>query len=262
MDGIDYRPLIDGMRWSYSRIKTYEQCPYAWFLQYLVFPDISAEEKFYASYGSFMHELLADFYKGKLKKEEMLDRFLTGFQTRVKGLRPQGDLVPRYLESGVQYLSSFRPLPYNTVGVELEINYQIGGLPFLGFIDHLGEKDGEYYITDNKSRDLKPRSGRAKPTAGDRELDDMLRQLYLYSVYVRETYGKSPKALCFNCFRTGRLIVEPFREEAYEEAQEWALGEVAKIRADTGFFPNENYFFCHWLCDKSGLCKYYWDREE
>lgn len=262
MEGIDYSPLIDGMRWSYSRIKAYEQCPYSWFLNYLLFPDVEGEEKFYASYGSFMHELLAGFYSGKLGKEDMLDRFLTEFQDKVKGRRPQGDLVSRYLESGVSYLSSFSPLPFSTVGVELEIRFRVGGLPFLGFIDHLGEKDGEYYITDNKSRDLLPRSGKAKPTAKDRELDDMLRQLYLYSVYVEETYGKPPKALCFNCFRTGKLIIEPFRQEAYEEAKSWALGEIEKIRSDTGFEPNENYFFCNWLCDRSGLCKYYWNREK
>lgn len=261
MEGVDYSPLIDEMRWSYSRIKAYEQCPYSWFLQYLIMPDVKATEKFYASYGSFIHRLLADFYNGKLSKDEMLDRFLTDFQQNVTGVRPSGDIVARYLDSGVSYLSSFVPLPYNTVGVELEVRFKVGDLPFLGFIDHLGELDGEYYITDNKSRDLKPRSNRGKPTAKDRELDDMLRQLYLYSNYVIDTYGKPPKALCFNCFRSGRLIVEPYREEAHDEAEKWALDQIEKIRADGDFFPNEDYFFCNWLCDKSDFCKYYWERE-
>ena len=36
MGDICYAPLIDDMTWSYSRVKSFEDCPYKWFLKYIV----------------------------------------------------------------------------------------------------------------------------------------------------------------------------------------------------------------------------------
>ena len=58
--------------------------------------------------------------------------------------------------------------------VEMKVEFDIGGHPFAGHIDYLGGKGGEYYIVDNKSRMLNPRSKRSKPTKHDMELDRML----------------------------------------------------------------------------------------
>lgn len=78
-------------------------------------------------------------------------------------------------------------------------------------LDFLGESEaGELVLVDNKSRDLKPRSNRKRPTAKDTELDDMLRQLYLYSIPVFESFGRYPDWLCFNYFRSGVFIKERF----------------------------------------------------
>ena len=94
------------------------------------------------------------------------------------------------------------------VGVEKKVDFVVNGIPFVGYIDFLGEKDGDLYVVDNKSRILKPRSSRAKPTKADEELDAYLRQLYIYSAAVEEEYGKTPKSLCFNCFRDKLFIID------------------------------------------------------
>ncbi len=253
---IDYRPLIDGMTWSASRIKSFEQCPYGWFLHYLLYPDVPGKEKFYASYGSFMHRLLESYYRGELTKEEMLTRFLTGFRTEVRGRRPAASTVQKYIESGVSYLSGFQPLPWETVDVEIKLRFHIHEIPFVGIIDHLGRDETGLIITDNKSRELQPRSGRAKPTKKDAELDEMLRQLYLYAAAVEQVYGELPSKLCFNCFRNGSLIVEPFDLDAYEETQRWALDRIEEIRGTQSFEPNEDFFYCPWICEMSELCKF------
>lgn len=252
-----FRPLIRTMRWSYSRIKSYEQCPYGWYLHYLLFPNVPGEEKFYASFGSFVHSLIERYYRGELKEAELPIQYLIHYMAEVKGELPSGGVAERYIGDGARYFSSFQPFPFQQLGVEERAEFQIGGKPFLGFIDYLGEKDGEIYLVDNKARDLKPRSKRAKPTGNDKTLDDMLRQLYLYSVYVKEKYGVFPKELCFNCYRTGTFIREPFREEKYEEAKSWAVNNISAIEETQGFPPNRNYFFCKWLCGESGRCKYY-----
>lgn len=254
MSEVSYRPLIEEMVWSYSRIKSFDDCPYRFFLKYI--KKYEDEDKFYASYGTFMHKLIEQFYKGEITKEEMNIKFLFDFQKEVKGLRPKESTVEKYIRCGSEYLNSFTPFPYKMVDVEKEVKFEIDGIPFVGFIDYLGEKDGEFYIVDNKSRDLKPRSGRKKPTVKDIELDDMLRQLYLYSAAIKQEYGKYPKSLCFNCFKSGVFIEEPFDEEAFDKACNWAKEKIEEISETGDFYPNQDFFSCLYICGVRNHCIY------
>lgn len=254
MGDVSYLPLIEDMVWSYSRIESFDDCPYRFFLKYI--SKCEETDKFYATYGSFMHKLIERYYRGELSRDEMLMEFLTGFSSNVKGMRPQESTVQKYIKCGVEYLSSFQPFKYNMVDVEKRVDFEIDGLKFVGYIDYLGELDCEYYIIDNKSRDLKPRSGRKKPTAKDRELDDMLKQLYIYAAAIKQEYGKFPKALCFNCFRTGVFIEEPFDEVAYNEAIAWAKTKIDEIKAADDFYPNREFFSCLYICGVSDECVY------
>lgn len=254
MGEVSYLPLIENMVWSYSRIESFDDCPYRFFLKYI--SKCEETDKFYASYGSFMHKLIEKYYIGELSKDEMLTEFLTGFSDNVRGLRPQRSTVEKYIKCGVEYLQGFQPFPYRMLGVEKRVNFEIDAMPFVGYIDYLGEKDGEYYIIDNKSRDLKPRSNRAIPTVKDQELDSMLKQLYLYSTAIKQEYGKFPKALCFNCFRTGVFIEESFNEDAYNEAVNWAKVKIEEIKATDDFYPNRDFFSCFYICGVSNDCVY------
>lgn len=255
MSDMSYRPLIEDMTWSYSRIKCFEDCPYRFYLKYI--SGCKEVPQFYASYGSFMHKLIEEFYRGKLTKEEMLTKFLFDFQTEVKGERPKESTVSKYIQCGVEYLRTFSPFPYKMIDVEKKVKFEINGKKFIGFIDYLGEKDGEYYIVDNKSRELKPRSKRAKPTVKDQELDEMLKQLYLYAAAVKQEYGKFPKALCFNCFKNGVFIEEPFSEKVFSETIEWFLKTIDNIADENDFLPYLDYFSCKNICGVKDECCYY-----
>lgn len=254
MGEVSYLPLIEDMVWSYSRIESFNDCPYRFFLKYI--SKCKDADKFYASYGSFMHKLIENYYRGILSKDEMLTEFLTGFSKNVKGTRPQESTVQKYIRCGVEYLKGFQPFKYPMVEVEKRVEFEIEGLKFVGYIDYLGKENGEYYIIDNKSRDLKPRSNREKPTVKDKELDSMLKQLYIYSAAVKQEYGKFPKALCFNCFKSGVFIEEPFREEAYNEAISWVKRSVADIKSTDDFYPNREFFSCFYICGVSDDCVY------
>ena len=251
---VSYRPLIEDMIWSYSRLEAFDDCPYRWFLKYI--KHCKETDKFYSSYGSFMHKLIEGFYKGAFTKEEMLNKFLAGFSKEVRGTRPQEDTVTKYIQCGCEYLRGFQPFRFNMIDVEKRVEFDIDGIPFVGYIDYLGEEDGEYVIVDHKSRTLKPRSKRAKPTAKDKELDSMLNQLYIYSAAVKNEYGKFPKLLCLNCFRTGVFIEEPFNEDAYHAAIEWVKKQVEKIKDADDFYPNREFFSCCYICGVSDECCY------
>lgn len=254
MGDMIYRPLIEGMTWSYSRLHSFEQCKYGWFLRYI--HGTEKEEKFYASYGTFIHKLIELYYRGIFTASELKDAFVSGLSGNVIGTRPSDSIVTKYIAAGIRYFKNFRPVPFHVLEVEKKIRFEIDRIPMVAIIDILGEENGELVIVDNKSRDLKPRSHRGKPTAQDRTLDEMLRQLYIYAGAVKSEYGKFPSALCFNCFKTGVFIREPFQKERYDEAVRWAKERIEEIKSEEDFNPNPEYFFCKFLCDVSYDCIY------
>lgn len=203
-----------------------------------------------------MHKLLQMYYNGLLNKEELPIKFLVDFQKEVQGELPQESTVEKYVKQGILYLKEFEPFKYKTLGVEKKVEFKIGDSNFIGYIDFLGEKDGELVIIDNKSRDLKPRSKRSKPTLKDIELDDMLRQLYIYAGAVQQEYGKFPKLLCFNCFKSNTFIEEPFLDNKYEEAVEWAKNNIESIKESSDFPPFIDFFACKYLCGVDSYCEY------
>lgn len=212
---------------------------------------------FYSSYGSYMHRLIERYYRGDLSLDELPSAFLTGFQSNVLGDRPSPEIAASYVDKGLRYFKSFRPFDYKTVAVEKHLRFSVAGAGFRGIIDYIGEKDGELYIVDNKSRDLRPRSGRARPTQKDQELDEMLRQLYIYAAAVKSEYGRFPKALCFNCFKSGVFVSELFDIKAYEAAVAWAEALIGEIKDTTAFYPSVDYFACTYLCGLHDRCCYY-----
>ena len=188
----------------------------------------------------------------------MLTTFLRDFKKEVRGYRPKASTLKKFIDGAVTYLTNFVPFPYKMIAVEKKVEFSIEGNQFIGYIDFLGmdESDGELVIIDNKSRDLRPRSARQKPTVKDKEMDEILRQLYLYCVAIEHEYGKLPKALCINCFRTGVFITEPFRTEAYEEAKRWAVQRIEQIKSDEDFEASPDLFQCFWICGVSDSCEF------
>lgn len=254
-ENISYEPIIDKMVWSYSRVKSFEDCPYKWYLRYI--KKLHSKSGFFAEYGSFMHKLIELFLSGEKTRKQVCDMYIKDFKKEVKGRAPNPKIFKSYFSDGIQYLRTMEPPPLKIVAVEKKVEFEIDGLPFIGYIDLLGENINGYYIIDHKSRKLKQRSRRAKPTKDDETLNEYLRQLYLYSSATFEEYGKFPLALCFNCFRTNSLIREPFDAEKYEEARKWLIESVKNIRQETEFRPNLEYFKCTNLCEMNDHCDYY-----
>lgn len=256
MGETNFEPVIKDMTFSYSRMSSFDDCPYKWYLKYLC--GEKGKDMYFAKYGSFIHEILADFYAGKITANEAYMRYLRDFKTEVNVYYPNRNVWKKYFDSGAEFLKKISmPADRKVVGVEKEIHFQVENVDFIGYIDRLDQfPDGSYAIVDHKSRILKPRSGRKKPTKADEELDKYLRQLYLYSRYLEQEIGVLPTKLCINCFRAGVFIEEPFHEEVYREVLKWAVGEVRRIEREEDFEAKPEYFKCNHLCEV-GLCDYY-----
>lgn len=258
MDGVSYEPLIRDMVWSYSRLKAYDDCPYRWYLKYIRYPKAEQKQMFFANYGKFVHELIADFYSGEKTPNELEVEYLQDFRAKVNAYAPNKTVFKNYFLDGLNYIRKLESPKNKVLSVENKVKFQVGRIPLIGYIDRLEEDaDGHILVIDNKSRTLKPRSNRSKPTKADEELDRYLRQLYLYSISVQNQYGKTPYKLCFDCFRNQTFIEEKFRDDEYKKAQIWVEDKVSEISQDTEFRPNMEYFKCRYLCEMQEYCDYY-----
>ena len=249
-----YKAIVDRMTFSYSRLSSFSDCRYGWYLKYI--DGTEDQELFYASYGKFIHSILQKFYEGELMREELTSTFLQGFLTEVKGKYPSDKIAASYVQKGIEYFDNFEPLNMNILGVEKQVEFKIGNYNLIGFIDLLGEKDGNIYIVDNKSRELKPRS-KKNNLVKDRELDDMLKQLYIYAEAVYQEYGRYPTSLCFNCFKNKVFIEEPFNIETHKSVLKWVEDQIEKIKNTEDFYPALDYFRCRYLCGMHDECCYF-----
>lgn len=238
--------------WSHSRITLYEQCPYAFALKY-IYNDDRGQTNFYAGFGSYMHRIHELFYTGVLKREELLQYYIEHFD-EVGNHKGRS----KYFVEGLNYFEGgMSIIPSSVVGVEQRINFKVGEYDFTGIIDLLyRNEDGTLTICDHKSHPLQPRSNRKKPTASDKELDEYLKQLYLYAHGVHQLGLGSVGVLQFNCFRVMSTVENIYSKEKEEEAVEWAVNTIKNIESADEFPPFDDWFYCHNLCDHREVCEY------
>jgi len=248
------------MVWSYSRLSSFSDCPYKWFLTYLYRENgkqLNKKSGFFAEYGTFIHSILQMYLSGVLRKEDLSTYYLLNFRKNVKSKAPNVTIYKNYFDQGFQYLDTVVFPTRKILGVEDEVYFEFAGKPFRGFIDVETEEDGKLIVTDHKSRALKPRSTRSKPTKSDLELDGYLRQLYVYSAAIKQKYGKFPDILEFNCFRPQIMIQEPFKLKRYHQVEDWACSEIETITKNDSWHAAPQYWRCNYLCDVCADCEYF-----
>ena len=242
MSDLCYAPLIRDMTWSFSRVSSFDSCPYRWFLHYI--KGKREDDTFYASYGSFMHRILARYYAGEIERDGLAMEFLTGFRKEVKGMRPAASTVEKYVKEGAEYLRHPFTPEGKVLGVEMEVKFSVEGIPFVGFIDLVTREGGGIVLTDHKSRVIK----------SEAEAREMMKQLYLYSAAVFEETGEFPSRLRFNCFRDGKVIEIPFDPDEYAQSIRWVSDTIRKIESSEDFDPNPDWFRCRYLCGFRDFC--------
>lgn len=250
-----YDLLISQMEWSFSRLTLFEDCPYCWLQKYIF--EVDVRSKFFAQFGKFMHSILEQYFSGELKKEDLVAYYLTHYLIEVTERPPSQKIGDSYFEQGRQYLKGLSFPVRKILMVESELHFQFAGHPFRGYLDLLSEDStGLLYLTDHKSRALKKRSNRPQPTVSDIELDQYLRQLYIYAHAVKELYGRYPDYLEFNCFRTQTWICEPFKYENLQETENWARRQIELITKTDDWLPALDFWYCKHICDSSEDCEW------
>lgn len=251
------------MIWSFSRLNGFSTgCKYCWFENYANKRRDSTNNAF-AEYGLMMHEILEELDKGNVMLWDVLPLFEEGFKK--VGQFPYNryvDLRERYYEQGIHYLSNYEvDNRYEVVSVEENVNVEISGYKFTGYIDKLlkDKTDGRYIVLDHKSK---------SEFKSKREQKEYARQLYLYGYAVKQIYGEYPKRLTFNMFRFGREVNIEFNLDDMNEAINWMKESIEEIKQCEEFPVTKDNFFGKELCNfrhdeehQVGNLKTLWDWE-
>lgn len=234
--------------WSYSALSLYNDCPASFKAHYI--DELPKKSNAFAEYGGFVHNILNRFFRGELEDFELASIYRKHYAENVVSEFPflgKTNLSEMYYMQGHEYLLNFKGFDgYEAVGSEIEFHTTIAGKRFIGFIDLLlKDAEGNYIIVDHKSKNK---------FKSKKERSEYLRQLYLYSVWVKEEYGKYPTELWFNMFR-GKIDKNKFVEDNLKKALIWAEFTLDMIDFDATWQKSGDYFYCRNLCDVRDYCE-------
>lgn len=253
-----YAKLINDMTFSFSRLHSYEQCPYQFYLKYIEGRD--GESNYFASNGKCMHEVFEAILNEEIDIDECTQLYADKYDLICETTRP--DTMASTYEKCMDYLSVIEPIDkdkYEILGVELELNFKIGKYKFTGFVDLLvrNKETDEVILVDHKqATHFLKKDG----TPLKNQLENFLayrHQMYLYCKGLLDERGIKVDKIVWNHFKGFEPpTVIPFRQEEYEETLEWALKLIEKIKRDKTFKHKDSYIMCKSLCDFRNDCEY------
>lgn len=259
----EYKEQIDKMRWSYSRLSNFDTCKYCFYLNYIINDEDQylSEGNFYAEVGSFMHEILEMIFRGKLQPQKALQYYKKNFKKSVfYKIKPA--TTKKTYELCADYLKNedFSWInDYEILGVEVKVEFEIDGYPFVGYIDLLlrDKRDGKIVLMDHKSSPYPFKQDGGVKKNSEKSFNHYKMQMYLYCHAIKKKYGEFPKEIIWNHFKDkGQFAVIPFSEEEYNEAIRWFCDTIHKIEKEEDFEPTLDYFFCKNLCNFRSSCEY------
>jgi putative RecB family exonuclease len=244
------------MAYSFSHIKTFEQCPLKYKYHYIDGIKV-AGESIESFLGNMIHKALRRLYQSKMQEREVSpDDLLTYYETVWDNKWHEGISIVRkeysaedYKERGKACLLQYyrRYAPFNqarTLGVEFRVDIPLeAGFKFSGLVDRLDQrKDGVLEIHDYKSSGSLP---------SQKEIDKD-RQLALYHIGLQNE-GDAPDIdlvwhyLVFNKeFRSRRS------ERELRMLKQEMVSKIKEVEGTTVFRAQKSPL-CEW-CEYQDLC--------
>jgi hypothetical protein len=233
---------------SYSQINMFNQCPYAFYLNY--FLKLGESENAYAQFGTLAHSVIEKWANKEIAAEDMVYEWVSRYPLEVTMEFPPfpKDYENKSYDAAMEYFKNFNGFgeQYDIIGVEKKYRTNIGGSAFQGVVDLvLRQKDnGKIVVVDHKSKSLS--SAKRDKTAH--------RQLYTYAHFIKEDYGEFPERMDFNLFKEGISIGEEFDEKRYEETMAWLEQSIIAISMEYDWDAKPQNFFCSYICSSRASC--------
>lgn len=220
--------------YSYSQLSSFSECPFGYYLKHI--EGVDEQSNGFAEQGSLIHEILDEWAKKKIKKEDMAAEYERRYADVVVTSFPRFLTAKGYAEStyqkGLEYFRTFDEFPgYKVVSAEEKFEQPLQLVdgttrPFIAFVDLVlrDEFTGGLVVMDHKSKSW---------AEFRKNRDEMYKQQYLYSYFVHEKYGEWPQTLAFNLFKElGRKDEQEFSMDEFEKTMQWATNAIHKIESN------------------------------
>lgn len=245
--------LPDNHVFSYSQLSSFDECSYAFYLQRIEGLQEQASNAF-AERGTLVHDLLDQWAKKIITKEEMLIDYERRYGNEVVTAFPRMLAAKGYAkkayQQGIDFLENFDEFKgYEVLSAEEKFTIDLPltdgtTRPFIGIIDMMlrDVKTNDLIICDHKSKSM---------TSFKKDEDKMYRQQLIYSTYVKEKYGQFPQIMMFHLFNEDGVKPQRlFSKEQYNETMEWATKQIKSM---------EDYSVIDWLACKEKPDFYCWE---
>ena len=254
--------IIDGIRFSYSSISTYDTCPYSFKLNYI--DRLEGEGNFYSDYGSLTHEVMEQFFRKKLDFYELSSFYNESFDEFVTHNPPPFHVngLEKYKEAGLEFFDNFAfdIDDYEVTAIESKIDGNIRGTDCTGRPDLVLKRksDDKYILYDYKTSApfwVDKRTGAEK--RDNKKIEGYYKQMYLYGYMLREFKGIELSEITLWFTRVNKQVTIPYNRDKETEVLDWLEATIAKIKEDNEFkYNNSETFFCDNICGVRSHCEF------
>ena len=235
--------------WSYSRLTSYEQCPYSFYLKYI--EEREGVSNSWADVGTFCHDILEQVARGEMPVEATADYFEENYPpTNFPELSSKYDYGEKLKSELLDFFNSFEGLE-GVLSVEREFLLDLpNGDKLRGFIDNetmevVGDVE-HFHCIDYKI---------SNPFA-KKDMVKKVRQLYVYAEAMFQEYKQYPEDMTFWFLKAQKKLTIKFDMAARDETFEWIMNTIETIGGDETWEAKPDFFFCHRICSYRDTCEF------
>ena len=168
--------------WSYSKISTFKNCNYEYFLNRI--KQYKSEDNIYSIMGGYSHEILENFYEGKISYKDMVKKFEEAFlDVEISDFKFSNDetmnenIRNKYKNSIIHFFRNHNTVKHKVL-IEKEVWIDIEGNIFVGYVDAIHKEEDTFIITDYKTSSINEYKGK--------KLFEKQNQLLIYALGVNQ----------------------------------------------------------------------------
>ena len=248
--------------YSHSKLASYEQCKYRYRLRYIDKVPSPVEKSIESHLGSCVHDALEWLYteikSGKPTPEldDVIQRYANVWKENFKEnfiIVKKEFTSQTYFDKGVKFLIDYflkhKPFKDGTISTEERVFVNLEkDFPhnIIGYIDRLvyNEENDEFEVHDYKT---------AKSLPSQNKLDQD-RQLALYSIAVKEKYGKDkPVLLTWHYLSHDKQVFSRRTDEQLDQLKKDIIKLIGEIETNKEW-PITKSILCNW-CEYKTVCK-------